>query len=91
MGEEEKKSGIMTRIDIAGKTPEEMFELAKEEGMEIPDEALEQVAGGLSWGGKSYYVSCPFCGWNATLSEEEYGNGTIICKGAGCGATLSYR
>ena len=28
------------------RTPEELFELAKEEGMEIPDEALDGIAGG---------------------------------------------
>ena len=27
-------------------TPEELFELAKEEGMEIPDEELDGIAGG---------------------------------------------
>ena len=28
------------------RTPEELFELAKEEGMEIPDEELDGIAGG---------------------------------------------
>ena len=30
----------------ACRTPEELFELAKEEGMEIPDEELDGIAGG---------------------------------------------
>ena len=31
---------------IACKTPDELLELAKEEGMEIPDEELDGIAGG---------------------------------------------
>ena len=30
-------------------SPEEMFEFAKEEGMELPDEQLEAIAGGRLW------------------------------------------
>lgn len=31
------------------KTPEEMLELAQEEGMELSDEMLEGVVGGAQW------------------------------------------
>lgn len=31
------------------KTPEEMLALAKEEGMELSEDALEAVSGGMSW------------------------------------------
>ena len=40
------------------KSPEELFELAKEEGMEIPDEALEHISGGEGW----IIPDCPNCG-----------------------------
>lgn len=36
------------------KSPEELFELAKEEGVEIPDEDLEGVSGGGGWTDCSY-------------------------------------
>jgi tRNA(Ile2) C34 agmatinyltransferase TiaS len=42
-------------------TPEELFELAKEEGVEIPDEELENIAGG-GW----IIPACPQCGSDNT-------------------------
>ncbi|MBR3224283.1 MAG: Nif11-like leader peptide family natural product precursor [Atopobiaceae bacterium] len=33
----------------ACKTPEEVLELAKEEGIELTDEQLESVSGGADW------------------------------------------
>ena len=30
-------------------SPEEMFEFAKEEGIELPDDQLEAIAGGRLW------------------------------------------
>ena len=35
---------------IACKTPEEMLELAKEEGYELSDREIEAISGGESWG-----------------------------------------
>ena len=40
----------------ACKTPEEMLELAREEGYELSDEELEAVNGGTSW---SCIPDCP--------------------------------
>ena len=33
----------------ACKTPEELFRLAKEEGLELSEEELKAVAGGVTW------------------------------------------
>ena len=40
----------------ACETPEEVFKLAKEEGIDLPDEALDSIAGG--WKSQT----CPKCG-----------------------------
>ncbi len=40
------------------KTTEELFELAKSEGIDLTDEMLEQVAGGIKWGGNEN-DNCP--------------------------------
>ena len=44
----------------ACKTPEELLELAKEEGLELPEEALNAIAGG--WGADQQelndYLNC---------------------------------
>ena len=42
----------------ACKTPEEMLELAKEEGYELSDEELEEIAAAGSWTDSK----CPACG-----------------------------
>ena len=34
----------------ACKSAEELLALAKEEGMEIPQDALDKIAGGIDWG-----------------------------------------
>ena len=47
-----------TKLD-ACKTPEEVLRLAKDEGYELTDEELDQVAGGGGWGKR---LECPECG-----------------------------
>lgn len=52
------------------KTPAELLALVKDEGVEVPDEALEQIAGGSAWGtGNS--GSCPQCGGDHFWISED--------------------
>lgn len=46
--EDLKKPEFQEKLKGAS-TPEEIFALAKEEGAELPDELLEDVAGGKEW------------------------------------------
>ncbi len=46
------------REKIAGKSPEELRALAKEEGRDLSDEELESIAGGDGWS----YTVCRYCG-----------------------------
>ena len=49
------------REDLAGKTPEEAFKILCEEGAELTEEQLAQIAGGRNGSGWGY-VFCD-CGW----------------------------
>ena len=53
----------------ACKTPEEILALAKEEGYELTDEALEAIAGGSNWNNCEKYARptkpCPRWSKNA--------------------------
>lgn len=44
----------------ACKTPAEILAFAKDEGIELTDEQVEQVAGGDGWSGGE--IKCPYCG-----------------------------
>ena len=44
---------------IAAKTPEEILEIAKSEGIKLSEEELEMVSGGDSW--SEVITSCDFC------------------------------
>ena len=44
---------------VAAKTPEEILEVAKSEGIKLNEEDLELVSGGASW--SSVITSCDFC------------------------------
>jgi len=44
---------------VAAKTPEEILEVAKSEGIKLSEEDLEMVSGGESW--SSIITSCDFC------------------------------
>lgn len=53
---------------LACKTPEEVFALAKEEGLELSDEELKAVSGGICWKncpgqGHCEHHACGTVGW----------------------------
>jgi len=53
-----------------GKTPEQIIELAKEEGIELSDEQLESISGGGAWSDDEPTNTppvCPFCRHSGTL------------------------
>ena len=59
----------------ACKTPNEMLALAKKEGVKVPDEDLERIAGGQGW----ELPDCPNCG-----SSKTHNNGSGYgCKACG--------
>ena len=64
------------------KTPEEILALAKQEGYELSDEQLEQIAGGDTWGEINAFISCcPYCGSNQLEFVEKNGDKRIYrCK-----------
>ena len=61
----------------ACKTKDELLQLAADEDMEIPMEALEGVAGGCG----DEQLSCPCCGSTDISSEPVNGHGTrLFCR-----------
>ena len=61
----------------ACKTKNELLELAADEDMEIPMDALEGVAGGCG----DEQLSCPYCGSTDISSEPVNGHGTrLFCR-----------
>ena len=75
----------------AVQTPEELLALIKEEGFEIPDEALESIAGGVDdeWGaGTETCVRCPKCKYDWNNIPKAPGKYTITCEE--CGHTFEY-
>ena len=64
-------------------TAEELFALAKEEGVEIPDDDLESIAGGRVWG----TPNCPQCDSALVAIVEDNldkdGTRTLKCKRCG--------
>jgi len=44
---------------VAAKTPEEILEIAKSEGIKLSEEDLELVSGGNAW--SEMITSCDFC------------------------------
>ena len=54
------------------KTPEDILALAKEDGYELNDDELTQIAGG-SWGGDDTpAIVCPNCGSGSFWSEPQF-------------------
>ena len=45
---------------VAAKTPEEILEIAKSEGIKLSEEELEMVSGGNAWT-ENYTLTCDFC------------------------------
>ena len=69
----------------ACQTTEELFALAKSEGTELPDEVLEQIAGGDAWGEiRLLWSSCQYCG-SDNLEFVEKTNGIRVYQCKSCG------
>jgi hypothetical protein len=50
----------------ACRTPEELLALAKEEGVELTDDQLDQISGGDAWGSiYAHLLDCAYCGNDA--------------------------
>jgi hypothetical protein len=50
------------RARIRGtESPEEVLEIAREMGVELSNEQLEEVTGGINWDGAGEILSCPYC------------------------------
>ena len=63
----------------ACKTPDEVLAQAKEEGYELSDEELEQIAGG-AWG----QAKCPNCGSTDIYRKDDiYEQYELICHSCG--------
>ena len=62
----------------ACKSPEEILELAKDEGYELSDEELESISGGADW--NFDIITCPSCGTKIVLMNY---SGTIECEECG--------
>ncbi len=45
---------------VAAKTPEEILEIAKSEGIKLTDEEMEMVSGG-NYCSENYTLTCDFC------------------------------
>lgn len=70
-------------------TPDEILSRAKEEGIELSDEQLEEIAGGY-WGSKSFpseitqWITCNTCnGREILVTPEDLQQGFTICPGCG--------
>lgn len=65
-------------VDIEGLSQEELIELAREKGVELTDEQLERVSGGI-WASNP---DCPDCG----SSDVEWDDclGLLVCRSCGC-------
>lgn len=68
------------RKELGGcKTPEEILSLAQEEGVELSDEELQDMAGG-DWNPvKEVLPKCPVCGSMAVSSFPVPCTGTLRC------------
>ena len=64
---------------MACETPEELFALAKEEGIELADEDLERINGG--WGGKP--DRCRRCGSTNVTLYPGYQSYSVKCNDCG--------
>ena len=71
--EDLKRPELQEKLKSAN-TPEELVALAKEDGVELGDDQLDQIAGG-SWGsggGKGkYHTTCSACGYKLSWPKSE--------------------
>ena len=72
----------------AGKTPKEVLDLAKDEGVELTDEQLDQISGGVDWDVLDTLKKgrCPRCDGNEFILTEV--NGRSVCKCQNCGTEV---
>ena len=68
-----------------GKSPDELIELAKENGVELTQEQLNQIAGGSWFPGSALEVGCPSCG-SKNVHVSSIGQ-TMLYKCNDCGKT----
>lgn len=69
---------------LACKTANELISLAEEEGVELSDDELQEIAGG-GWSPKDALPKCPVCGSYAILINPMPGTGCAICTCHDCG------
>ena len=70
-------------------TPEEILAIAKEEGFELADEELQQVAGGKgSWKKEDLGPFCPHCGSSAVWIDDKDIGHCQLCGYRGPRSTL---
>lgn len=73
--EELKKPEFQERLR-ACKSAKEVVELARDQGIELTDEQLEQIAGGSFWGDEitGYEITCGYCGgtFDSNLPNPRY-------------------
>lgn len=69
----------------ACKTAEELLDLAKEEGVKLTLEQLEQISAGDIWGeAAAPFLVCPYCGsWNMAFEGWDGDSRYYRCKVCG--------
>lgn len=65
-------------MDLKNKSRDELLKLAKEKGIELSDEQLDRVSGGV-WASNP---DCPTCGSADVVWDDCLG--LLICRSCGC-------
>ena len=82
----ERRSAIYKKNFDIGQdaSPSEIMALAKEEGIELSDEQLEQISGGNFWSleGPSF-VMCDWCDYEIYLTDKDLEREYAICPKCG--------
>lgn len=68
------------QVDVEGMSPEQILELAKEKGVELSDEQMDQIAGGVEGDWSPWIGVCPRCRTEHYFGRNEY---SVICKTCG--------
>lgn len=69
-------------------TTQELFDLAANEGVELDDEDLQRVVGGVDWIGTGN-PTCPNCGYTLAEALASNGRGLAIFICPNCGKQLT--
>ncbi|MBQ9006064.1 MAG: hypothetical protein IJ092_06790 [Atopobiaceae bacterium] len=64
------------------KTPDEILEFAKNEGIELAEEQLEQISGG-DWTSGNPVIYCDECHKTVEVTEEDKARHRIVCPYCG--------